>query len=224
MRILVTSASGANGDGYGAILGFGPEGEFTGRSAATRGSPTRAAPAGRGDHGAVGEGELVQVVVVPARERVVDGLAKLLERGGPGGDQDAARPRPQVPGMHAMHQLHRDRQMCPSHTSSARSRPAGGGESRRSAGPAAGWRYHRPPDEGRSEAVFCRFEESEVLRDVCKRPGRCRFVARRGEVGGAVIVTAISKIWPRSTGQVGCPGNFPRVGSDRCSGELTRTQ
>ena len=30
MRILVTSASGANGDGYGAILGFGPEGEFTG--------------------------------------------------------------------------------------------------------------------------------------------------------------------------------------------------
>jgi len=30
MRILVTSASGANGNGYGAILGFGPEGEFTG--------------------------------------------------------------------------------------------------------------------------------------------------------------------------------------------------
>jgi DNA-binding beta-propeller fold protein YncE len=30
MRILVTSASGANGSGYGAILGFGPEGEFTG--------------------------------------------------------------------------------------------------------------------------------------------------------------------------------------------------
>jgi DNA-binding beta-propeller fold protein YncE len=30
MRILVTSASGANGDGYGAILGFGPLGEFTG--------------------------------------------------------------------------------------------------------------------------------------------------------------------------------------------------
>jgi hypothetical protein len=30
MRILVSSASGANGDGYGAILGFGPEGEFTG--------------------------------------------------------------------------------------------------------------------------------------------------------------------------------------------------
>jgi DNA-binding beta-propeller fold protein YncE len=30
MRILITSASGANGDGYGAILGFGPEGEFTG--------------------------------------------------------------------------------------------------------------------------------------------------------------------------------------------------
>jgi DNA-binding beta-propeller fold protein YncE len=29
-RILVTSASGANGDGYGALLGFGPEGEFTG--------------------------------------------------------------------------------------------------------------------------------------------------------------------------------------------------
>jgi DNA-binding beta-propeller fold protein YncE len=30
MRILVTSASGTNGNGYGAILGFGPEGEFTG--------------------------------------------------------------------------------------------------------------------------------------------------------------------------------------------------
>ncbi len=30
MRILVTSASGANGDGYGAILGFGSDGEFTG--------------------------------------------------------------------------------------------------------------------------------------------------------------------------------------------------
>jgi hypothetical protein len=30
MRILVTSASGANGNGHGAILGFGPEGEFTG--------------------------------------------------------------------------------------------------------------------------------------------------------------------------------------------------
>jgi DNA-binding beta-propeller fold protein YncE len=30
MRILVTSASGANGDGYGAILGFGPEGKFMG--------------------------------------------------------------------------------------------------------------------------------------------------------------------------------------------------
>jgi hypothetical protein len=29
MRILVTSAGGANGNGYGAILGFGPEGEFT---------------------------------------------------------------------------------------------------------------------------------------------------------------------------------------------------
>ena len=30
MRILVTSAGGANGNGYGAILGFGPDGEFTG--------------------------------------------------------------------------------------------------------------------------------------------------------------------------------------------------
>jgi DNA-binding beta-propeller fold protein YncE len=30
MRILVTSASGANGNGYGAILGFGPAGEFLG--------------------------------------------------------------------------------------------------------------------------------------------------------------------------------------------------
>ena len=30
MRILVTSAGGANGDGYGAILAFGPDGEFTG--------------------------------------------------------------------------------------------------------------------------------------------------------------------------------------------------
>jgi DNA-binding beta-propeller fold protein YncE len=30
MHILVTSASGANGNGYGAILGFGPAGEFAG--------------------------------------------------------------------------------------------------------------------------------------------------------------------------------------------------
>ena len=30
MRVLVTSASGANGNGYGAVLGFGPEGELTG--------------------------------------------------------------------------------------------------------------------------------------------------------------------------------------------------
>ena len=30
MRILVTSASGANGDGYGAILAFGPDGDFLG--------------------------------------------------------------------------------------------------------------------------------------------------------------------------------------------------
>jgi hypothetical protein len=30
MRILVTSASGANDNGYGAILVFSPEGEFTG--------------------------------------------------------------------------------------------------------------------------------------------------------------------------------------------------
>ena len=30
MHFLVTSASGANGNGYGAILSFGPEGEFTG--------------------------------------------------------------------------------------------------------------------------------------------------------------------------------------------------
>jgi DNA-binding beta-propeller fold protein YncE len=30
MRILVTSASGTNGNGYGAVLGFGPEGQLTG--------------------------------------------------------------------------------------------------------------------------------------------------------------------------------------------------
>jgi DNA-binding beta-propeller fold protein YncE len=30
MRILVTSASGTNGDGYGAVLGFGPDGEPAG--------------------------------------------------------------------------------------------------------------------------------------------------------------------------------------------------
>jgi hypothetical protein len=30
MHMIVTSASGASGNGYGAILGFGPEGEFTG--------------------------------------------------------------------------------------------------------------------------------------------------------------------------------------------------
>jgi DNA-binding beta-propeller fold protein YncE len=30
MRFLVTSASGANGNGYGALLSFGPDGEFLG--------------------------------------------------------------------------------------------------------------------------------------------------------------------------------------------------
>jgi DNA-binding beta-propeller fold protein YncE len=30
MRILVTSASGANGDGYGTVLGFGPDGKLAG--------------------------------------------------------------------------------------------------------------------------------------------------------------------------------------------------
>jgi DNA-binding beta-propeller fold protein YncE len=30
VRILVTSASGVNGNGYGAVLGFGPEGDFAG--------------------------------------------------------------------------------------------------------------------------------------------------------------------------------------------------
>ena len=31
MQILITSAGGSNGNGYGAILGFGPKGEFTGQ-------------------------------------------------------------------------------------------------------------------------------------------------------------------------------------------------
>jgi hypothetical protein len=43
VRILVTSASGANGNGYGAVLGFGPRVISPGRSAATRGSLIRAA-------------------------------------------------------------------------------------------------------------------------------------------------------------------------------------
>jgi DNA-binding beta-propeller fold protein YncE len=34
MRILVTSASGANGDGYGAVLAFGPDGVSAGRFSA----------------------------------------------------------------------------------------------------------------------------------------------------------------------------------------------
>jgi NADPH:quinone reductase len=51
-------------------------------------------PAGRDDHGSVGQGELVQMVVVPAGERVVDRLAELLERRGAGGDQHPAWPGP----------------------------------------------------------------------------------------------------------------------------------
>jgi hypothetical protein len=42
MRILVTSASGANGNGYGALLGFGPQGEFWDHSATIRESPIHA--------------------------------------------------------------------------------------------------------------------------------------------------------------------------------------
>jgi hypothetical protein len=41
MRILVTSAGGADGNGYGAILGFGPEGEFTGPFGSDPRSPIR---------------------------------------------------------------------------------------------------------------------------------------------------------------------------------------
>ncbi len=43
MRILVTSASGANGNGYGAVLGFGPEGDFTGPFSSDPWSPIREA-------------------------------------------------------------------------------------------------------------------------------------------------------------------------------------
>lgn len=45
MDILVTSASGANGNGYGAILRFGPEGEFTGPFSSDPTFPGPARPA-----------------------------------------------------------------------------------------------------------------------------------------------------------------------------------
>ena len=44
-RILVTSASGANGDGYGTLLSFSAGGNWRGRSATTPGSLIRAASA-----------------------------------------------------------------------------------------------------------------------------------------------------------------------------------
>ena len=43
MHILVTSAGGANGNGYGAILASAPRANSRDRSVATRGSPNRAA-------------------------------------------------------------------------------------------------------------------------------------------------------------------------------------
>jgi hypothetical protein len=43
MQFLVTSASGANGDGYGALLAFGAAASSWGHSAAIGGSLTRAA-------------------------------------------------------------------------------------------------------------------------------------------------------------------------------------
>ncbi len=48
MDILVTSASGANDNGYGAILRFGPEGEFTGPFSSDPTFPGPARPESRG--------------------------------------------------------------------------------------------------------------------------------------------------------------------------------
>jgi len=72
-------------------------------------------PAGRADGGAVREGELVQMVAVPPRECIIDGFSELLVRRRVGGDQDAARHWPQIPGVRAVDQLHRDRQMSTAH-------------------------------------------------------------------------------------------------------------
>jgi hypothetical protein len=101
-------------------------------------------PADRDDHRSVGQGELVQVVVVPAGERVIDRLAELLERRGAGGDQHPTRPGPQVPGVYAVHQLHCDRQMSTSHLCLHHklvSQQAAGHADQR---PAAGSPYHQP--------------------------------------------------------------------------------
>jgi hypothetical protein len=84
-------------EGVGELLA-GPEPAQPGLGAVQRslgflGVP----PAGRDDQSAVGQGELVQVVVVPACERVIDRLAELLERRGADGDQYPARPGPPPP-------------------------------------------------------------------------------------------------------------------------------
>ena len=42
MRLIVTSASGTNGDGYGTVLAFTPEGELMGGAVALIGSVTLA--------------------------------------------------------------------------------------------------------------------------------------------------------------------------------------
>jgi hypothetical protein len=47
MRILVASASGANGNGYGAVLSFGAEGEFLGSFSSDRRLPGHPPVAGR---------------------------------------------------------------------------------------------------------------------------------------------------------------------------------
>jgi hypothetical protein len=44
-RIVVTSASGANGDGYGALLCFSADGQLAGPFSDDCGSPIRAASA-----------------------------------------------------------------------------------------------------------------------------------------------------------------------------------
>ncbi len=110
-------------------------------------------------------------------------LAKLLERGGAGGDQDAARPGPQVPGMHAVHQLHRNRQMCPSHHC-LHQKPTGRGPRVAQVCGTCSWLTVPPAARrGTLRSGLLSLRGIRSAAPCTQAPGGCGFGAPKGEVG-----------------------------------------
>jgi hypothetical protein len=85
---------------YGGELLSGPEPAEPDGAAVQRSFRLFALPPpGRADRGAVGQGELVQVIAVPPGEGIIDRIGELLESRCPGGGEYPSRPRPRVPGV-----------------------------------------------------------------------------------------------------------------------------